>query len=721
MRGAHLEQTKYKAFISYSHKDKAFVERLHRALEQYRVPGDLAGKEGAHGLIPKRLFPIFRDQDELPASSDLTAEIKLALQRSDFLIVVGSSAAAQSKWVAEEIIHFANLGKANRILAAIVPDAGDDVGYQAYLPNELVRFAPEVLAADFRKGADGWNRAQLKIVAGLLGTAYDKLAQRDAQAQRTRRIVQASAVGAIALGAMGAIYFAQNAADQRRIAAQQQQIAAERKAAQIEALVSGLHQRAENLLNTNQGDRAVRFLSIAAALAPGDQQVLDTLAFALDTTQQAARTDLGFVPTTLAPSQDSNLVFAVSAEGDLAVLDAKSLKVLAKGRNESEVSDPEGEGSDPRRVETAVSKDNRLFLSYLAAGVRVQEVSGGRVLWEKSGFPTPPYAGGITDDGKVLVFSGCQLDEFNVIDGKPTRRTTYTDANNGPDCDLWGRFNFAKGSSGNWELQQQSDPRWTDYWDRKQSFPLQVEGTFVSAKTGIAANASLRTEGQLPSGTSNPDDLCSDLDRFSKDISDVKAAIKQQPCLPEEATTSLYKTPTGYFLAQSFLSEVDPGEPAKTKAFVLNRDGSALRLSGKSEVSGWLLGSTYHDGRAVMWIVPERGPDYLLSNVGGSETLRVEQYDLCKLPNEWPRFGGYLRGEIRAVDSSRLALECSSTVDEKKTVHSLSLRRSLSGRTLPAPSWQPDDNTDSWYAALTADQKSMLQEELARLGALPQP
>ena len=36
---------KYKAFISYSHQDKKWGDWLHRALETYRVPKGLVGKE----------------------------------------------------------------------------------------------------------------------------------------------------------------------------------------------------------------------------------------------------------------------------------------------------------------------------------------------------------------------------------------------------------------------------------------------------------------------------------------------------------------------------------------------------------------------------------------------------------------------------------------------------------------------------------------------------
>ena len=43
---------KYRAFLSYSHRDAAWAKWLHRALEAYRIDKDLVGRETAHGLVP---------------------------------------------------------------------------------------------------------------------------------------------------------------------------------------------------------------------------------------------------------------------------------------------------------------------------------------------------------------------------------------------------------------------------------------------------------------------------------------------------------------------------------------------------------------------------------------------------------------------------------------------------------------------------------------------
>jgi tetratricopeptide (TPR) repeat protein len=193
------EPTRYRAFISYSHADKAIARKLHRQLEGYAMPKRLVGGTGSRGNIPARLTPIFRDIDELPASDDLSAEIKAALAASDALIVLCSPAAFQSEWVAREIDLFKALhGQTRPILAAVV--AGDP---QAVLPAALKRQADPV-AADFRKGQDGTGLALLKLVAGLTGASLSTLVQRDAQRQ-VRRVMAITAAALIAMLITGSL------------------------------------------------------------------------------------------------------------------------------------------------------------------------------------------------------------------------------------------------------------------------------------------------------------------------------------------------------------------------------------------------------------------------------------------------------------------------------------------------------------------------------------
>lgn len=173
-------EPRYRAFISYNHEDSVFGRRLHRQLEAYTIPRRLAGRMGRAGPIPSRLSPIFRDREELSAANDLSLEVRAALDDARCLIVVCSPAAARSRWVAHEIEIFRGLHPDRPIFAALI--AGEPV---ESLPPPLIAEGREPLAADFRKGGDGFRLALLKLIAGLTGAELDQLIQRDAQRRLT--------------------------------------------------------------------------------------------------------------------------------------------------------------------------------------------------------------------------------------------------------------------------------------------------------------------------------------------------------------------------------------------------------------------------------------------------------------------------------------------------------------------------------------------------------
>lgn len=202
---------RYKAFISYSHEDRAWAAWLHRALETYRVPGRLVGRTTPMGVVPSRITPVFRDREELPTATSLGAVIQAALEASATLVVICSPAAARSRWVNEEILAYKRLGRADRILCLLVagePNASDapGSGLEECFP-EALRFSldddgaltdrrEEPVAADARPGGDGRTGAKLKLVAGILGVGLDELRQREQQ-RRYRRLVAVS-VGLLA-------------------------------------------------------------------------------------------------------------------------------------------------------------------------------------------------------------------------------------------------------------------------------------------------------------------------------------------------------------------------------------------------------------------------------------------------------------------------------------------------------------------------------------------
>ena len=193
---------KYKAFISYCHRDERFAAGLHRALESYRVPRKLVGTKTSVGEVPARIKPVFRDRDDLSSASDLGSTVKQALSESENMIVVCSPAAAASLWVNEEIRYFASLGRQDRIFCVIVD--GDPAGADmstACFPAALAEIGlQEPLAADIRKWADGKHLSRLKLASGMLGLPLDQLRRRDLQ--KRQKIWALAAIASIALAAV---------------------------------------------------------------------------------------------------------------------------------------------------------------------------------------------------------------------------------------------------------------------------------------------------------------------------------------------------------------------------------------------------------------------------------------------------------------------------------------------------------------------------------------
>lgn len=227
--GSGIEpEFKYWAFLSYSHSDKRWGAWLHRALERYRVPKRLVGATTKTGIVPRRIYPIFRDREELPASSNISGNIREALQQSRFLIVICSPHSARSCWVDAEIKFFKTLGREDRILALIVdgePNAsGGKPGFLATeecFPDALCRRLDgngeltaermEPNAADARPIGDGRFNAKLKLLSGLLALDFDALKLRE-QRRRIRQlqlIAFASLCLIVILTALGTAFYRQ--------------------------------------------------------------------------------------------------------------------------------------------------------------------------------------------------------------------------------------------------------------------------------------------------------------------------------------------------------------------------------------------------------------------------------------------------------------------------------------------------------------------------------
>ncbi|MFO0700748.1 MAG: TIR domain-containing protein [Nitrospira sp.] len=206
-------QPKYWAFISYSSKDRTWGEWLIAALEGYRVPKSLVGLKTRYGVIPQRLYPVFRDRDALRVGSDVGAELRKPLLGSRYLVVICSpNSADPGSWVGKEITSFKACGREDDVLALIVdgePNASARPGgeslecFPAPLRHRFDKQGRETalpadpLAADIRREDQrpraARRKALLKLIARMIDVDFDTLEQRDRRRQRQRRMIWSAA------------------------------------------------------------------------------------------------------------------------------------------------------------------------------------------------------------------------------------------------------------------------------------------------------------------------------------------------------------------------------------------------------------------------------------------------------------------------------------------------------------------------------------------------
>lgn len=265
---------RYRAFISYSHRDAPVAAWLHRSLERYRIPKSLRGSTGEFGLVPDRLQPIFRDREELASASALGGRLQQVLAESEALIVLCSPASASSQWVNEEVLAFKRLGRSDRIYCLIVagePHSGDQsecfcaaLRFEVEHDGRLGSRAADPIAADIRPGKDGRQLARIKLLAGLLGINLDRLRQRESHRRHRRMlaVIVASLTGmTLALGLAGVAWISRNDAQRRQMQAE----------GLLGYMLGDLRQKLDSSSQVNSLDNVSdRLLAYFASLDPRD-------------------------------------------------------------------------------------------------------------------------------------------------------------------------------------------------------------------------------------------------------------------------------------------------------------------------------------------------------------------------------------------------------------------------------------------------------------------
>ncbi len=272
-----MDQNKYCAFISYRHKkpDMLVAKKLHSAIETYHVPRAIQKKFGK-----SRLGKVFRDAEELPLSSDLGADIEVALDNSEWFIAVCSPEYRKSIWCMRELEYFIEHHGLDHVLTVLVNGEPEDsfpeiLCYGVNENGERVRIEP--LASDVRektisKCLRKINQEKLRLLAPMLSVSYDDLKRR--ARQRKLKMIMAAILAALAivLGFGGILIASNRRAEALKQEAEEQklQAAIERKNA-VNKNIGELLEKASSYLMDNDRREAAALLLDAVTISEANE------------------------------------------------------------------------------------------------------------------------------------------------------------------------------------------------------------------------------------------------------------------------------------------------------------------------------------------------------------------------------------------------------------------------------------------------------------------
>ena len=409
----------YIAFISYRHliPDKTVAKLLHSKLEHYRVPKEYRIITGSD-----RLGYVFRDEEELPASSNLSGSIKQALDNTKFLIVVCTPKTKESMWVTREIDYFLEGHPRENVLAVLVEGTPDESFPPSILwaknkDGSLEQVEP--LAANltdknhhYRPGR--LNREVFRLCAAMLGCPFDTLWQRERRYRQRRMSVILTAALIVVSCFLGVVLF-QNS----RIASKNRQIEADnirieednkkieeknRKIEESNRQISGQldeikNQNAEILMREGRlllekGDRAGAVNSAYeavsegpsdAAVAAGAEALLTEALGAYDVSgrfraERVLSQDTDIVSMVISP--DGSRVFTTDATGQIRCFDTGDSELVWTYKTgwETQIWDSEAM-SNPCVLEKISDKTPDVLICHTYRHVCGIDVKDGSLLW----------------------------------------------------------------------------------------------------------------------------------------------------------------------------------------------------------------------------------------------------------------------------------------------------------------------------------------------------
>ena len=190
-----MDTIHYDAFISYRHtpRDTAVAKELQQSLERFRIPKSIRTAYNKNSIDK-----VFRDQEDLEMTSDLSRKLDGALDASDFLIVVCSPDYVSSPWCLHELDTFVKRKGTDRVLCVLSEGEPPEIFPNSLLTRKetdvsddgtvFTRTVPaEPLACDFRGDFRQAKRTELpRLAAAIIGCGYDELMLRQERYRRRR-------------------------------------------------------------------------------------------------------------------------------------------------------------------------------------------------------------------------------------------------------------------------------------------------------------------------------------------------------------------------------------------------------------------------------------------------------------------------------------------------------------------------------------------------------
>ena len=420
----------FDAFVSYSHAvDGELAPAVQRAMQRLAKP-----------WFRVRALRVFRDESALSANPHLWSSIEIALDESDWFILLASPDAAASEWVDRELRHWLATKSVERLLVVVTDGTWEWDADAHALTGTAVPSAIRDIFGDEPRHVDlRWARTETdldlrnsrfrdvvaQLAAPAHGIAKDELEGEDIRLHRRARRLARGATSVLVLLLVLSVVLGGLTWQQRSAARHQAAIARRAASATLGEELAG---QALNAARTNRGDLAMLLAVEGYRVDPRLDERSSLLSVVVD--QPTLERQLhGLTDTTsaLAFSSNGRLLAAATESGHVRVWDTVSGRPLA---HQPKVSNSYDAGSQSSPTEIKFADSGRLLVvSSDGTGTdrrrrfaSVIDVATGRVLASLPDVSPPGGAWAVSAGAPVFAASDAS-GTVEVRDIRTSRRT----------------------------------------------------------------------------------------------------------------------------------------------------------------------------------------------------------------------------------------------------------------------------------------------------------